>query len=65
MLDNVEKKLMEWGRLKLMMDPAQADLVIVVCKGSDKAVQPTVTGYPTNDRPIIVQQTGGTQRKMG
>jgi hypothetical protein len=61
-LDDVEKALMEWGRLKLTMDPAQADLVIVVRKGSDKAVQPTVTGYPTNDRPIIVQQTNDSIR---
>lgn len=64
-LDNVEKALMEWGRLKLIMDPAQADLVIVVRKGSDKAVQPTVTGYPTNDRPIIVQQTNDSIRIAG
>jgi len=61
-LDDVEKKLMEWGRLKLTMDVGQADLVIVVRKGSDKVVQPTVTGYPTNDRPIIVQQTDNSIR---
>jgi len=61
-LDDVEKTLMEWGRLRLTMDLGQADLVIVVRKGSDKVVQPTVTGYPPNDRPVIVQQTDSSIR---
>jgi hypothetical protein len=31
--------------------------VITVRKGSGRRVQPTIGGEPTNDRPVIVQQT--------
>jgi hypothetical protein len=55
--DDVEKALMKWGRLHPAMDGLTADLVITVRKGSDKVVQPTIGGLPTNDRPVIVQPT--------
>jgi len=55
--DDVDKALMKWGRLKPVLDGYTADLVITVRKGSDKVVQPTVGGLPTNDRPVIVQPT--------
>ena len=60
--DDVEKALMNWGRLHLVMDAGQADLVIVVRKGNKQVVQPTIGGVPTNDRPIIVQQTDSASR---
>ena len=63
--DEVEKALMKWGRLSLVMDPRSADLVIVIRKGSGKLVQPTVGGVPTNDRPVIVQQTDRSIRLGG
>lgn len=53
---DVEKALMNWGRLRLVMDPSQAELVIVVRKGTKAGGQPTIGGDP-NDRPVIVQQT--------
>jgi hypothetical protein len=53
--DDVEKALAKWGRLKLMLiGGTDADLVITVRKGNGKVVQPTVTGEPTNDRPVVV-----------
>jgi hypothetical protein len=55
--EDVEQALMKWGRLSLVLDPQSADLVIVIRKGSGKLVQPTIGGVPTNDRPVIVQQT--------
>ena len=58
--DDVEKALMKWGRLRLVM--AQADLVIVIRKGNNQAVQPTIGGQPTNDRPVIVQGTDSSIR---
>jgi hypothetical protein len=55
--DEVEKALMKWGRFRLVMQPGEADLIVVVRKGSGKVVQPTIGGLPTNDRPVIVQPT--------
>lgn len=55
--DDVEKALMRWGRLRVTVDVGSADLVIVVRKGNKRVAQPTVGGEPTNDRPIVVQQT--------
>jgi len=53
--EDVEKALANWGRLKLVLIGGNtADLVITVRKGNGKVVQPTVSGEPTNDRPIVV-----------
>jgi hypothetical protein len=46
--DNVEKALMQWGRLRLVMDGQEADLVISVRSGSRGA--PTVKGGPIDQR---------------
>ena len=60
--EDVEKALMEWGRLKPVMSMSLADLVIVIRKGNTQPVQPTVGGEPPNDRPVIVQGTDDTIR---
>jgi hypothetical protein len=53
--EDVEKALANWGRLKLVLiGGTDADLVITVRKGSEKAIQPTITGEPTNDHPVAV-----------
>jgi hypothetical protein len=53
--EDVEKALANWGRLKLMLiGGTTADLVITVRKGNGKAIQPTINGEPTNDRPVTV-----------
>ena len=60
--DEVEKAFMRWGRLKPVMTMSQADLVVVIRTGSKQPVQPTVSGEPTNDRPLIVQGTDNSIR---
>jgi hypothetical protein len=53
--EDVEKALANWGRLKLVLTAgSNADLVITVRRGNGKIVQPTVSGEPTNDRPVAV-----------
>ena len=60
--DDVEKALMKWGRLSPVVAGMPADLVITVRKGSGKLVEPTIKGGPTDDRPVIVQQTDNSIR---
>lgn len=60
--DEVEKAFMKWGRLKPVLTMSQADLVVVIRTGSKQPVQPTVSGEPTNDRPLIVQGTDNSIR---
>lgn len=59
--EDVEKALMKWGRLRLVMSTDLADLVIVIRKGNTQPVQPTVR-EPANDRPVILQGAGDTIR---
>jgi len=63
--EDVEKALMKWGRLSPVVAGMPADLVITVRKGSGKLVQPTIAGGPTDDRPVIVQQTDNSIRVGG
>jgi hypothetical protein len=57
---NVENALVKWGRLSPVTDPNMADIIIVVRKGNDKIVQPTIGGTPVNGPPpMIGQQTDG------
>ena len=55
--DNVEKALMEWGRLQLVMDGQESDLVISVRTGSGKMMQPSIKGGPIDNRPGVAQPT--------
>ena len=69
--EDVEKALMQWGRFNLVMEGADADLVITVHKGSGKIAQPTIGGIPTNNRPVVMEPTesggriGGRQGNPG
>jgi hypothetical protein len=54
--DNVEKALLQWGRLRPVMDGGEADLVISVRTGGHGA---TVRGGPIDQRPGVVQPTDG------
>jgi hypothetical protein len=56
--ENVEKALMEWGRLRLVLDGQESDLVIAVRTGSSKMV-PTIKGGPIDNRPGVAQPTDG------
>jgi len=53
---------MEWGRLKPAMSMSTADLVIVVRKGDEQVMNPTVGGVSPNDRSVIVEATDNTMR---
>jgi hypothetical protein len=63
--ENVEKALMQWGRLRLVLDGQESDLVIAVRTGSGKLVQPTIKGGPIDSRPGEVQPTDGGIRIGG
>ena len=49
--ENVEKALMQWGRLRLVMEGEESDLVIAVRTGNGNAVRPTIKGGPIDQRP--------------
>jgi hypothetical protein len=57
--DNVEKALMQWGRLHPVLDGQESDLVIAVRTGSGKMVHPTIQGGPIDNRPGVAQPTDG------
>ena len=61
--DEVEAALTKWGRMRIVMSPQSADLVIAVRKGK-KALSPTVSGPNVNDRPVILQP-GDTDIRIG
>ena len=63
--ENVEKALMEWGRLKPVMDGEESDLVIAVRTGSGKMVRPTIKGGPIDNRPGVMQPVDGGIRIGG
>jgi hypothetical protein len=58
--EDVEKAIMKWGRLRLVMGPETADLVIAVRKGH--AAGPTIKNSPVDDRPVIYEPTDGGAR---
>ena len=60
--DNVEKALMQWGRLRPVMDGLESDLVIAVRTGAGRMVQPTIKGGPIDQRPGTVQTGDGSVR---
>src|SRR5271165_4331638 len=55
--EQVEKALMTWGRFRLAVDASTADLVIAVKKGSGKVANPTISGGPVDNRPVILETT--------
>ena len=61
--ENVEKAIMKWGRFRLVTDAQTADLIIAVRKGH--AGGPTINNSPADNRPVIVQPTGGDTRAGG
>ena len=54
---NVERALMDWGRLQPVMDGQEADLVIAVRAGTGRFSGPTIKGGPIDSRPTVGQQT--------
>lgn len=56
---NVESALMQWGRLRLVMDGGDPDLVIAVRTGNGRTVRPTIRGGPIDQRPGTAQGGDG------
>lgn len=54
---DVENALFHWGRFITATDISNADLIIVVRKGNGKIAQPTISGVPLNNRPVIFDPT--------
>src|ERR1700733_2442800 len=56
--EDVEKAFVQWGRLQPVYNVQSADLVIAVRKGTGRTVTPTVSGIPTDGRPVVVEPAG-------
>ena len=63
--DNVEKAIMEWGRLKPVLDGQESDLIVVVRTGNGRTVQPTIRGGPIDQRAGVGQSTDSSIRIGG
>jgi len=61
----VEEALMKWGKFRLALDTATADIVISVQKGIGKAMSPTISGGPVDSRPVDVEGDASQIRIMG
>jgi hypothetical protein len=55
--EEVEKALLSWGRFRLVQEASSADIVIVVKKGTEKAVTPVISGGPVDKRPVTLETT--------
>ena len=64
--EDVEKAMMNWGRLTPVMTAQTADLVIMIRRGHGKLVEPTIGGGPGsgpgNNRPVIIEPTDSSVR---
>jgi hypothetical protein len=56
---------MQWGRLHLVMEGQESDLVIAVRTGNGNAVRPTIRGGPIDQRPGTVETTDSSIRIGG
>ena len=57
--DNVEKSLMQWGRLQPVLEGQESDLVIAVRTGNGSAVRRTIKGSPIDNRAGVAQPVDG------
>jgi len=55
-LDAVNAALARWGRLTPVTDPSQADLIIVIRRGTGKVADETIGGTPMNAPPVVIGQ---------
>lgn len=63
--DNVEKALLEWGRLQPVLEGQDSDLIVVVRTGNGKTVEPTIRGGPIDQRAGVGQSTDSSIRIGG
>jgi len=59
--ENVEKALMNWGRLDPRMEGEETDLVIAVRTGTGR-IAPTIRGGPIDSRPGVGESTDSSIR---
>jgi len=59
--ENVEKALMEWGRLDPRLEGEETDLVIAVRTGTGR-LAPSIKGGPIDNRPGVAQSTDSSIR---
>jgi hypothetical protein len=61
--EDVEKALMSWGRFNPVLESQEPDLIIAIRKGSEnRALSPSISGGPTDNRPVILEPTDGAVR---
>jgi hypothetical protein len=63
--DSVEKALLQWGRLRPVLDGGESDLVIAVRTGNGSAVRRTIKGGPIDNRDGVAQAIDGGIRVGG
>ena len=63
--DNVEKALLQWGRLQPVLEGQESDLVIAVRTGNGSAVRRTIKGGPIDNRAGVAQPVDGGIRIGG
>jgi hypothetical protein len=54
---DVEKALVDWGRLEPVTNADMADLIITVRKGNGKVANGTIGGTPVNAPPPVIAQS--------
>lgn len=63
--EDVERAVTKWGRFRIVMESQTADLVFVVRRGTGRAVAPTISGGPVDNRPVILQPGEGGDIRVG
>ena len=56
---------MQWGRLRLVMEGEESDLVIAVRTANGNAVRPSIKGGPIDQRPGTAESTDSSIRIGG
>jgi hypothetical protein len=61
--EDVEKALVKWGRFNPVLESQEPDLIIAIRKGCEnRALSPSISGGPTDNRPVILEPTDGAVR---
>jgi hypothetical protein len=63
--DDVERALTKWGRFDVVMSSQTADLIIAVRRGPGRAMTPTISGGPIDNRPVVLQPGQGGDIRIG
>jgi hypothetical protein len=61
---DVENAFVKWGRLDPVQDRSLADLIVVVRKGHSRFVEPTISGTPINNPPMVTGENSPTRTSV-